>query len=269
MNLQPGSVEWWRPAQILPLERRKRALRKRDEWSRSIDPSYLFHRLFDFLPGVHFFAKNLKGECMFASRGILELYGFVEESQIVGLTDFDLAPAQMAEAYAQDDAKIIDSGEPLLNRVELWFDQGRVPAWYVVNKLPIRAVSGDVIGIMGILQSYESRQKLLRPFGGISKAVELIQSKFAEKIGIDDLAQQAGISARQVERKFKAAFGLGPHEFLIRTRILAAYRMLRETEASLIDVALGCGFCDESALVRQFRKHFGLTPGAFRRRMSR
>ena len=225
-----STAEWWQPAKPLPPQRRGLALEKRDRWSRSIDPSYLFHKLFDFLPGLHFFAKNSDGECMFASRGILDLYGFTEETEIVGLTDFDLAPKQMAKSYVGDDAKILQTGQPLLNRVELWFDQARVPDWYVVNKLPIRDHRGMIIGIMGVLQSYEARGKLLRPFGGISKAVDHIQSHFGEKINIEDLAQRACLSPRQVERRFNTAFGIGPHEFLVRTRIsLLTGRSARRT----------------------------------------
>ena len=205
---------------------------------------------------------------MFVSEGVLQLYGFKSESEIVGLTDFDLSPPQMAQAYVKDDAKILATGQPLLNRVELWFDQARVPDWYVVNKLPIRDHKGKIIGIMGVLQSYEARSKLLRPFGGIAKAVDLIQRKYSEKLSIEELAKQAGLSPRQVERKFKSAFGIGPHEFLIRTRILAAYRAVTETDQTLTEIALSNGFFDESALVRQFRKHFAQTPGALRRRLN-
>jgi transcriptional regulator GlxA family with amidase domain len=121
---------------------------------------------------------------------------------------------------------------------------------------------------MGFLQSYEARAKLLRPFGGISKAVDHIQAHYAEKMGIDDLARHACLSQRQVERRFKAAFGIGPHEFLVRTRVLTAYRALSGTDDSISDVALRCGFYDESAFVRQFRAYFGVTPGAFRRSLA-
>ncbi|MCI0745568.1 MAG: AraC family transcriptional regulator [Verrucomicrobia subdivision 3 bacterium] len=220
---------WWRSAKPLPQERRRIALEKREVWLRAIDPRYLFHKLFDFLPGLHFFAKNAEGQCMFASRSVLDLYGFGEETEIVGLTDFDLAPEQMAKSYVEDDAKILREGCPILNRVELWFNQARVPEWYVVNKLPIRDHRGKIIGIMGFLQGYEARTKLLRPFGGISKAVDHIQNNYSRTIDINELARCACLSPRQVERRFKTAFGIGPHEFLVRTRILAACRALRET----------------------------------------
>jgi len=264
----PSQAKWWHPAQPLTPERKRNVLKKRDAWLRAIDASHFFHKLFDLLPGLHFFAKNLDGETMCSSRGILDLYGFRDESEIVGLTDFDLAPAQMAKAYVECDARICRTGHPLLNGVELWFDQARMPDWHVVNKLPIRDRRGKIIGIMGFLQSYEARSKLLSPFGGIAKAVEYIRGNFSRKISINDLAKRAGLSPRQIERRFKAAFGIGPHEFLVRTRILAACRALRESDSSLTEIALACGFCDESALVRVFHKQIGLTPGSFRRRLA-
>jgi AraC-like DNA-binding protein len=263
-----AAAEWWRAPKPLPGKRRRAALEKRRTWLGGIDPSSLFHKLFDLLPGLHFFAKNADGETMFSSRGILDLYGFAEEADIVGLTDFDLAPAQIARSYVKDDAKILRTGAPLLNRVELWFDQTRVPDWYVVSKLPIRDHRGKVVGVMGFLQSYEARAKLLRPFGGISKAVDHIRAHYSQKIGINELAQQACLSPRQVERRFKTAFGIGPHEFLVRTRILAACQAVRETDDTLTEIATTCGFYDESAFVRQFRKHIGVTPGSFRRRLA-
>jgi AraC-like DNA-binding protein len=263
-----GSAEWWNSPQPLPPKARRMALRKRRAWLRGIDPNALFHKLFDLLPGLHFFAKNAEGETMFSSRGILDLYGFGDEDEIVGLTDFDLAPEQIAKAYVKDDARIIRLGKPLLNHVELWFDQTRVPDWYVVNKLPIRDRRGKVVGVMGFLQSYEAKAKLLRPFGGISKAVDHIRAHYADKIDVNELARHACLSPRQVERRFKAAFGIGPHQFLMRTRILAACHLLRESDDTLSEVALACGFCDESAFVRQFREHIGLTPGHFRRQLA-
>src|SRR5262245_41938700 len=102
-------------------------LKERESWLRKIDGAFLFHRLFDLIPGVSFFAKNRKGEMMFASRSVLERYHLREESDIVGLTDFDLSPHDMARAHVLDDEQIYRSGQPILNRIELGFDDAGVP----------------------------------------------------------------------------------------------------------------------------------------------
>jgi AraC-like DNA-binding protein len=171
----------------------------------------------------------------------------------------------MAQAYVHDDEQIYATGKPLLNRVELWFDSQGMPDWFLVNKLPIRSRSGKIIGIMGFSQNYEGRAKLLEPFGGIARVVMHIRRNFLADLTVAELARRAGMSSRQLERRFKAAFGVSPQQFLIKTRLLAACRALRETDKTMAEVAMVCGFTDQSGFSRHFRQHFAMTPSQFRR----
>jgi transcriptional regulator GlxA family with amidase domain len=141
-----------------------------------------------------------------------------------------------------------------------------MPDWFVVNKLPIRSRKGKIIGIMGFSQTYTGRERMLQPFDGISKVVSHLRQNYQQDIKIGELARMANLSLRQLQRRFKASFGVGPQQFLIKTRLLAACRALRETEGTLADVALACGFSDQSAFSRHFRQHFALTPSQFRHR---
>ncbi len=244
--------------------RRGTLLAKRETWLREIDPTRLFHRLFDMIPGIYFFAKNRRGEIMFASQGVLDLYHVADEASIIGMTDFDLNPRDMAQSYVQDDARIYATGKPLMNRVELWFDGFGMPDWSVVNKMPIRSRTGKIVGIMGFSQRYEDRARLLQPFQGISKAVNHIRVHYQNNISIRELARLSGLSARQLERKFRSTFGVSPRQFLIKTRLLAACRALRESVKSLAEIAFDCGFGDQSSFTRHFRGYIGMTPGRFR-----
>jgi AraC-like DNA-binding protein len=249
--------------QITP-KRRKRLLAKRDAWLREIDPEHLFHRLFDVIPGVHFFAKNRKGELMFVSRNNLALGPKADEAAVIGLTDFDLNPADMARSYVRDDARIYATERPLLNHVELWFDRLGMPDWFVVNKMPIWSRAGKIIGIMGFSQNYDGRAKTLQPLQGISKAVSHLRQHYHREIALGELARVAALSPRQLQRKFKAAFGVGPQQFLIKTRLLAGCHALRESQQTMAEIAYACGFGDQSAFARHFRLHIGMTPSQFR-----
>ena len=62
----------------------------------------------------------------------------------------------------------------------------------------------------------------------------------------------------------KRIFGLTPSQFIAKTRIAAASRLLHETEKSVADIALTCGFYDHSAFTRTFRAMTGVTPTRFR-----
>src|SRR5215207_9964907 len=257
------------PSAPLTAAQRQARLARRNEWLAQIDPAHLFYPLFDLLSGVSFFAKNRQGELMLMSRSNRAVYNLSDDAQVVGLTDFDLNPADMARAYVRDDEHILATGEPLLSRVEVWFDERGVPDWFVVNKLPIRSADGTIVGIMGFSQSYEGRATLLEPFDGLAKAVSHIKEHHAEPISIREIARLAGLSLRQLQRKFKDVFGVGPHDFLVKSRLLSACRAIRETNQTLGEIAFACGFCDQSAFTRHFREHLGLTPRLYRLQMRR
>ena len=64
--------------------------KERAVWLTKLDTGGLFHRIFDYIPGVNFFAKDHLGRTMFASSGILQRYQMHDESEMLGLTDFDI-----------------------------------------------------------------------------------------------------------------------------------------------------------------------------------
>ena len=78
------------PSEIIALERERKA------WLGQLDPRAHFHRIFDCIPGVEFFAKDRFGRAMFVSCGILQRYQMQDEREMLGLTDFDINPASMA-----------------------------------------------------------------------------------------------------------------------------------------------------------------------------
>jgi hypothetical protein len=121
---------------------REALLARRNEWLNQIEPSSLFYPLLDLVPGVYFFAKNRQGELMLSGARNLKMYHVGDPAELVGLTDFDLNPAPMAQAYVEDDARIYATGEPILHRAELWFDELGMPDWFLVCKLPLRARDG-------------------------------------------------------------------------------------------------------------------------------
>jgi AraC-like DNA-binding protein len=170
----------------------------------------------------------------------------------------------MAASYVRDDEELYAGGQELFQRVELWFDAQGIPAWCLVTKMPIQSRSGELIGIMGVLQSYDDRARSLPPLHGLSKAITFVREHFCEDIDLSALARLAGFSQRQLQRKFRSFFGVSPHEFILKTRLLAACQYLRETDQSLAEISHICGFPDQSAFSRHFRAHIGLTPRQYR-----
>ena len=98
---------------------------------------------------------------------------------------------------------------------------------------------------------------------GNDRAVRGIVAGGAEKITMDELAADAGISRFRLTRAFVAAHGLPPHAYLLSVRLNAARQRLAAGEGAA-DVAASCGFTDQAHLTREFRRRFGTTPGTYR-----
>jgi AraC family transcriptional regulator len=107
--------------------------------------------------------------------------------------------------------------------------------------------------------------------GGLSAAarrrvLELIEARLADGLSVSELAREAGLSPTHFARAFKQSMGRAQHQYILAARFERARRMLDAREASLSDVALRTGFADQAHFTRLFKRHFGVTPGAVRRR---
>lgn len=83
-------------------------------------------------------------------------------------------------------------------------------------------------------------------------------------IGVDDMAQASGYSKYHFTRLFHKHQGISPGQYLRDLRLRAAMRMLQFEIHNVKEIAISCGFTDESYFCRIFKQKFGQTPGMFR-----
>lgn len=239
--------------------------RLRESFLRSIIPGQGFEKLFDHIPGILFFAKDREGHLLAANRALLDLYGYPNEDDFWGTTDFDHLPGSLAEKFRNDDLHVIRTGEPMLEIVEIFMSRTGIPAWFLTNKLPVQSINGEVIGVMGTIQDYEEQRKLLPVDSDLTPALEHIQAHFHREISIPNLAEMSGLSVRQFERRFKDHLKTTPQQFIVKMRVHATCDDLRRTRRSLADIATDFGFYDQAAFSKYFKKHMGMTPMQYRR----
>ena len=84
-------------------------------------------------------------------------------------------------------------------------------------------------------------------------------------VPLKDVARECRLSVSHFSRAFRRTVGVAPHHWLVTRRIEVAKEKLRNTRLSLSDVALACGFADQSHLTRVFTGRVGVSPGAWRR----
>ncbi|NDY91776.1 GlxA family transcriptional regulator [Ideonella livida] len=99
----------------------------------------------------------------------------------------------------------------------------------------------------------------------VRQAIWLMEQNIGSPLPLQDIARSVNMSLRHLERCFRQAIGLSPHEFSVRLRLRHAHWMTQQTRLSLSQIALECGFADSASFSRRFREVFGYPASALRR----
>lgn len=110
--------------------------------------------------------------------------------------------------------------------------------------------------------SLQSRHGTRNPC--LMRAVTLVQENLEEPLPPARIAGALGISTRQLERLFRHHLGTSPKRFINQTRLTRARNLLVQTDQSITEVAVACGFTTPSTFSKVYRAHFGVSPVAQR-----
>jgi AraC family transcriptional regulator len=126
-----------------------------------------------------------------------------------------------------------------------------------------------------IAQTYGGVRPMSRPArGGLApwqerRAREILRANIKRGVALKQVARECGISVGYFSHAFRRTLGVAPHKWLIEQRVVLSKEKLRDDGLSLSDVAMECGFSDQSHLTRVFRQTVGVSPGAWRRALKR
>jgi AraC-like DNA-binding protein len=102
------------------------------------------------------------------------------------------------------------------------------------------------------------------PARHLLRARDLADARYAEPLGVDDMAAAAGLSRAHFSREFKDAFGTSPHAYLLTRRLERAAALLRVTDRSVAEVCMDVGLQSVGSFTTSFKRMFGQTPTAYR-----
>ncbi len=103
------------------------------------------------------------------------------------------------------------------------------------------------------------------PAHGIARVIDYIEAGIDQDLRLTSLAGVAAMSVYHFARCFKDTVGLSPHAYVLQRRVMRARTMLSQSESSLAEVALSCGFSSQAHLTAAFHHRLGVTPGSYRR----
>jgi AraC-like DNA-binding protein len=96
------------------------------------------------------------------------------------------------------------------------------------------------------------------------RAKDLADSRYAEPLDVDDLAEAAGLSRAHFSREFRRAFGESPHAYLLTRRLERAAALLRMTDASVAEICFSVGLQSVGSFTTSFTRTYGVSPTAYR-----
>jgi AraC-like DNA-binding protein len=222
--------------------------------------------LFDRLPDVVFFVKDTAGRYVSVNETLVRRLGLGGKAELLGRTTRDLFPDPLGERYLAQDLGVCRSGREISDLLELHLYPNHQEGWCITNKVPIRGRGSSVIGLTGTSRDVHSPASGERSLRDLAGAVRHIQEHYDRPLRVESLAAMARLSPYRFTRRIRLLFGLTPAQLIIKTRLDAARRMLREGVYPVGQIAVACGYCDQSAFTRQFKAAVGLTPAQYRER---
>ncbi|ROO27017.1 AraC family transcriptional regulator [Salinisphaera orenii MK-B5] len=229
-------------------------------------PAYLGHRLRRMAAEGVVLGGLDTGTVLLARAGLLDGYRCTihwqdRESMLVAFPDIVVSD----HLYEIDRNRLTSGG-------------GTAAMDMMLHYIAMVRADGDLAGAAAALLVHdrirtgrESQHLPLRHEVGMTRpklrdAVTIMEANIEEPLALAELARHAGLSKRQLERLFAAELDCTPSSYYMQLRLNIARTRLRYSQASIAEVAHGCGFGSNSYFTRRYSRLFGRTPSAERRR---
>jgi two-component system sensor histidine kinase/response regulator len=179
----------------------------------------LLRTLIDSMPDF-IFVKDTQSRFLMANKAVLDTSGITKPEEIIGKTDFNFFPADIAQSFYDDDQQVIASGQTLFNKEESSIDlQTGQTMWFLTTKMPLRDEHGTITGLLGISRNITRRKladdklsqerDLLRTL--IDSTPDYIFIKdVAGRFVITNIAHAQAVNATPDELEGKTAFEMFP-----------------------------------------------------------
>ena len=167
----------------------------------------LLRTLIDNIPDS-IYSKDLACRKTLVNSAEVSYIGAKSEADVLGKSDFDIYPRELAEKFFADDQLVIQTGEPVLNREEYIFDEKQQKRWLLSSKLPLRNQDGRIIGLVGIGRDITERKHAEEETQRERAFFDQLVETAPEGIAIDDPQGRV----MRVNTEFMRMFGYGIDE---------------------------------------------------------
>ncbi|HLA45844.1 MAG TPA: PAS domain S-box protein, partial [Aggregatilineales bacterium] len=149
-----------------------------------VEEQPLLRNFIDTVPDF-LYLKDRNSRFLMGNRSQWRLFGLSSEAELLGKTDFDFYPEEIATRYFEDEQQIIKTGQPLINSEEPFYDVVTGDhGWEMATKVPLYDSSGEIIGILGITRNItelkQTREALADAHSMLEKKVDQRTAELVE-----------------------------------------------------------------------------------------
>jgi PAS domain S-box-containing protein len=188
----------------------------------------LLRTLMDHVPDL-IFVKDTEGRFVTANSALFRVLGAESLEEVVGKTDYDFSPPELAKHFWEDDQAIIRSGQSLIDREEYLVDPDGNDLCLLTTKVPLRNSDDEVVGLVGIGRNITQRKKAQEQLETAKNAADA-----ANQAKSDFLANMS----HEIRTPMNAVIGMT--ELLLDTELNSAQReyvrMVHESGESLLSL---------------------------------
>ncbi|MBN2369853.1 MAG: PAS domain-containing protein, partial [Vicinamibacteria bacterium] len=145
----------------------------------------LLHALMDNIPDLIYF-KDTRGRFIRVNAALARTLGVARVDEALGKSDQDFFPASYAHASLREEQELLNSGRPLLGKLERHDRDGR---WYLATKVPLRNADGEIDGLVGISRDItdrrEAEEKLARNLAAFQETVNAVAKGDLTRKGLE------------------------------------------------------------------------------------
>ena len=135
----------------------------------------LLRTLIDNIPDS-IYSKDILGRKTLANDAEVRNLRMNSEADIIGKTDYDFYPKELADGFTADDQRVLLTGQAVLNREEFILDEKGEKRWLLTSKLPLKDVEGRIIGLAGIGHDNTEHRRAEDQLRKLSLAIEQSQA---------------------------------------------------------------------------------------------
>ena len=220
--------------------------------------------LFNHVPDTVFFVKDAQARYVCVNETLLRRCGLSRKAELIGRTAREVFPEPLGSSFSDQDTRVLHDGAALHGQLELHHTLDGAQGWCLTWKQPLAASDGRIVGLMGISRDVAAPGGIRQDLTAISGVLDFIRAHIDEPFRLNELARRADLSVFQFDQRIRTLFGLSAGQYLTRARIDRACTLLAHSHEPIARVAQACGYGDQAAFTRQFRKSVGMTPKAYR-----